>query len=173
MEWQYHGNAPRAGRKLLLIQSDEISLAVPMIYRLLTSDSILRRPSWYLDSITSAGRLTELSSYNDLVDSLRALVNSHRQRSAEVHSLLNQTNKLLNQFFSDLGWREARKEISQIKKRQKKAHIEVSKDIINRLKLYMEKEHFDSFDQALDNLLSEYADARELLTDEEIISDLD
>ena len=64
---------------------------------------------------------------------------------------------MLNQYFSDLGWRMVRKELSQIKKRQKKSHIEVSKDIILRLKRYMELERLDSFDQALDTLLSEHA----------------
>ena len=167
MEWQYHGVAPRAGRKLLLIQADEISLTVPMIYRLLTSENVQRKPDWYLASVNAVGRLTEHDIYNQLIDSLRALVTSQRQKSTAVHDQLKATNKLLNQFFSDLGWREARKEISQIKKRQKKAHIEVSKDIINRLKIYMEQESFDSFDQALDNLLSEHAAAQLLGNEEE------
>ncbi len=167
MEWRYHGDAPRAGRKLLLIQADEISLTVPMIYRYLTSENIQRKPDWYLVSVASANRLTEHPIYSELIDSLRALVNSHRQKSESIAQQLKATNTLLNQFFSDLGWREARKEISQIKKRQKKAHIEVSKDIINRLKLYMEQESFDSFDQALDNLLSEHAAAQLLDSVEE------
>ncbi|WP_432526864.1 hypothetical protein [Shewanella sp. GXUN23E] len=141
----------------MLLQLDEISLAVPMIYRLLTNDSITRRPGWYHENIQSVNRLSESEVYSSLVDSLRALVNGLRSKSPNLNQLLNNSNIRLNQFFSDLGWREVRKEISQIKKRQKKAHIEVSKDIINRLKLYMDQEKFDSFDQALDNLLSEYA----------------
>lgn len=74
---------------------------------------------------------------------------------------------MLNQYFSDLGWRMVRKELSQIKKRQKKSHIEVSKDIILRLKRYMELERLDSFDQALDTLLSEHAAAVAAMVEDE------
>ncbi|BDM64345.1 hypothetical protein NFHSH190041_17970 [Shewanella sp. NFH-SH190041] len=170
MTWQYHGEAPRAGRKLLLLQVDEIRLAVPMLYRMLDSDVIKRKPDWFSVEVVHSQRLTDLTIYHELVDALRELVAIRKIARSDYNEQLvdnlKQVNLLLNQFFSDLGWREVRKEISQLKKRQKKAHIEVSRDIIDQLKRYMEQHCFDSFDQALDSLLMAHTESEIVLKNE-------
>lgn len=156
--WIYQQAAPSAGRKLLLLERDEITLALPLIYRLSHPEHVMLRPSWFVPDVVQrieSPQGQELH-YSQLVPALNGLVAS-KKNAHELTQALSQVNQLLNQYFSDLGWRMVRRELSQIKKRQKKSHIEVSKDIISRLKHYMETEHFDSFDQALDNLLSEHS----------------
>lgn len=149
--WEYHHAAPTAGRKLLLLDKTELVLALPLIYRMVHPESVTERAEWFQLSQSQ-------SSYTELIANLNLLVQL-RKKNQPVDQQLQSVNRMLNQYFSDLGWRMVRKELSQIKKRQKKSHIEVSKDIILRLKRYMELERLDSFDQALDTLLSEHAAA--------------
>ena len=163
MDWEYHGKSPNAGRKLLLLQEEEVLLACPLIYRNLSLKNIRNKASWFSSEVTihindEAKLLADLNLYNLLYLELKTIIEVRKNKSNKIDFLnsLEQLNYLLNQFFSDFGWRQIRKEISQIKKRQKKGHIEVSKDIIFKLKRYMELERFDSFDQALDTLLSDH-----------------
>ena len=79
-----------------------------------------------------------------------------------ISTLIVKLNDKLNSYFSDFGWRMVRKELSQIKKRQKKSHIELSKDLIIQLKEYMGQHSLDSFDQAIDNLLVEAEGNRDI-----------
>ena len=163
MDWEYHGKSPNAGRKLLLLQEEEVLLTCPLIYRNLSLKNIRNKASWFSSEVTihindEAKLLADLNLYNLLYLELKTIIEVRKNKSNKIDFLnsLEQLNYLLNQFFSDFGWRQIRKEISQIKKRQKKGHIEVSKDIIFKLKRYMELERFDSFDQALDTLLSDH-----------------
>lgn len=150
--WEYHHAAPTAGRKLLLLDKAELVFALPLIYRMVHPDVVGEKAEWFnLLAQTS-------TSYTELIANLNVLVQL-RKKNQNVDLQLQLINRMLNQYFSDLGWRTVRKELSQIKKRQKKSHIEVSKDIILRLKRYMELERLDSFDQAIDTLLSEHAAA--------------
>ncbi|MBV7316352.1 hypothetical protein [Shewanella sp. NIFS-20-20] len=154
MEWQYLGAAPKAGRKLLLIQEDEIPLVMPLLYRYMTKEYLRRKPDWFQCRLAPEQSLSQQALFIELNQHMRLLLEHRRQRNAEqLQQALILTNQGINQFFSDLGWRMVRREFSQIKKRQKKGHIEVSKDIIERLRLYMAQHQFDSFDDAIDNLL--------------------
>ncbi|MGE6314902.1 hypothetical protein ACQKC1_03805 [Shewanella baltica] len=147
--WIYQQDKPTAGRKLLLLEEAELIFALPLIYRLINPEAVASKPDWFCDA--------ELQrvSYTELVTQLNELVRLRKKTQRLDNELMN-VNKMLNQYFTDLGWRMVRKELSQIKKRQKKSHIEVSRDIIQRLKRYMETQKLDSFDQAIDNLLSEH-----------------
>lgn len=149
--WDYHQQAPKAGRKLLLLEKDELIFALPLIYRVIHPDNKLSKPLWFTQ-ITSV----EHDVYRDLVTALNLLVSLRKKTQALEPQLLT-VNRLLNQYFSDLGWRMVRKELSQIKKRQKKSHIELSNDIITKLKVFIQQEKLDSFDQAIDTLLSDRA----------------
>lgn len=163
MDWVYHGQPPKAGRKLVLVSQDEILLVCPLIYRCISLANIKNKQDWYSQLVNDAiiskhTLLAEFTLYNDLFDQLRAVIELRKNKSKGrlFVTMLEQLNKTLNMFFSDYGWRQIRREISQIKKRQKKGHIEVSKDIIDKLKRYMEIEKFDSFDQAIDTLIADY-----------------
>ncbi|KPN77640.1 MAG: hypothetical protein LRY75_02795 [Shewanella xiamenensis] len=148
--WEYHQEAPTSGRKLRLLDKAELVFALPLIYRMVHPDVVGEKAGWFNLLMHSP------TSYTELIANINILVQL-RKKNQTVDVQLQQVNRMLNQYFSDLGWRMVRKELSQIKKRQKKSHIEVSKDIILRLKRYMELERLDSFDQALDTLLSEHA----------------
>ncbi len=151
--WVYQGETPKAGRKLLLLELDELTIALPLIFRLIHPDEIIKRPNWFLAELSEVD-VDHNSKYIALVPQLQK-VTQLRKELASVKPLLLILNESLNQYFSDYGWRMVRKELSQKKKRQKKSHIELSKDIISKLKLYMEEEKFESFDQAIDNLITE------------------
>jgi len=160
--WEYHYAAPSSGRKLLLLDKTELVFALPLIYRMVHPESVAERAEWFQLNQSQL-------SYTELIANLNLLVQL-RKKNQSVDVQLKLVNRQLNQYFSDLGWRMVRKELSQIKKRQKKSHIEVSKDIILRLKRYMELERLDSFDQALDTLLSEHAAAVAAQRDEQVPS---
>lgn len=157
--WTYHHKAPTAGRKLLLLDKAELVFALPLIYRIVHPDLMMERASWF----NLVAQKPE--SYTELIANLNILVQL-RKKNQIVDLQLLRVNQMLNQYFSDLGWRMVRKELSQIKKRQKKSHIELSNDIILRLKRYMELERLDSFDQALDTLLSEHNAAISIVREE-------
>ncbi|RTR33477.1 hypothetical protein [Shewanella atlantica] len=162
--WVYHGENPKAGRKLLLLEVEELMLAIPLIYRLIHPDEMLLRKDWFLpeliedNSQESSRKSDKYISLVPLLQRVTQLRKDHELLSAP----LQQLNLSLNSYFSDLGWRMVRRELSQLKKRQKKAHIELSKDIITKLKHYMERGQFESFDQAIDNLLTEVNTSHEL-----------
>ncbi|WP_298774226.1 hypothetical protein [uncultured Shewanella sp.] len=149
-QWRYHGEAPKAGRRLVLLKPDELHLALPLIYRRIKAKNISLQPTWFNQEINN-----QEQAYFALEPLLTELV-QQRKMNEDIVPLLKKVNVSLNAYFSDLGWRMIRKELSQIKKRQKKSHLEVSNDIIFKLKHYMQKQQFDSVDQAIDNLLSEH-----------------
>lgn len=159
--WVYHGEAPKAGRKLLLLEMTELNIALPLIFRLVHPGELETRKDWFV----SPNNLHEVShnqNYIDLVECLQ-LVTENRKRLNEIETLIVKLNDKLNSYFSDFGWRMVRKELSQIKKRQKKSHIELSKDLIIQLKEYMEQHSLDSFDQTIDNLLEEAKEKKKQL----------
>ncbi len=167
--WIYQQDKPTAGRKLLLLEEAELIFALPLIYRLINPEAVASKPDWFCDA--------ELQTvfYTKLVTQLNELVRLRKQ-ALRIDNELTNVNQLLNQYFTDFGWRMVRKELSQIKKRQKKSHIELSRDIILRLKRYMETQKLDSFDQAIDTLLSEHNENISLNvlqhTDEDVVDDI-
>ena len=150
-DWQYHGEVPVRGRKLVLLQQDEVVQALPLLYRLLPDLEIQNRKDWINEKLS----LQQLAqSRTRLIDCLSILAKQRRSIEGLADALFN-ANIEINHYFSDHGWRMIRKELSQIKKRRKKSHIEVSNDLVHRLKAFMSLKQLDSFDQALDFLLSE------------------
>ena len=150
INWRYHERAPKSGRRLLLLDITEIETCIPLLTRVLESKSLTRRVGWFTPDLLNNKEYYQ-TTYIALCNILQRL---SEQVQYEQHDI-NYLNSLLNMTFSDLGWRNMRKEISQLKKRQKKSHIELSNDLIVTLKNYMQQHSFDSFDQAIDNLLSE------------------
>lgn len=151
--WVYHGESPKAGRKLLLLGVDELTLALPLIYRLIHPAKIAQKSDWFSSQVVTADE-KQNREYISLVELLQG-VTRERKNLQNLIDPLTRLNHSMNLYFSDYGWRMVRKELSQIKKRQKKSHIELSKDLIVKLKAYMEQERLDSLDQAIDNLLTE------------------
>ena len=147
-EWTYHGNKPIKGRKLLLLQQSELVIALPLIFRLIPKEQMSKRLSWFETSAESESQFLKISE-------LLSLVTRKRKQNKDFSQGLEKLNFCLNQYFSDYGWRMVRKELAQIKKRKKKSHIELSNDLVHRLKAFMSLKQLDSFDQALDFLLSE------------------
>lgn len=155
--WQYHDQKPTAGRKLKLLEGDELIVALPLIYRLIPLAEIENRKEWFFEFESQVERER---LYIMLTESLSSL-NQIRKQSTGMETALEQTNILLNRYFSDYGWRMVRKELSQIKKRKKKSHIEIGNDLVVKLKEFMAANQIDTFDQAIDHLLSEYPNSTE------------
>lgn len=126
---------------------------MPLIYRLIHPAEIAQKSDWFSTSVATADE-KQNKEYISLVELLQQVTQERKNLASVIHPL-TRLNQNLNRYFSDYGWRMVRKELSQIKKRQKKSHIELSKDLIVKLKTYMEQQSLDSFDQAIDNLLSE------------------
>lgn len=155
--WQYHQQKPTAGRKLKLLEADELIVGLPLLYRLITLAEVEKRKEWFFE-FESYGERQQL--YVKLTESLSSL-NKIRKQPSGVDCALRKTNILLNRYFSDYGWRMVRKELSQIKKRKKKSHIEIGNDLVIKLKEFMAINQIDTFDQAIDHLLSEYPSSHE------------
>ncbi|ABV87415.1 hypothetical protein [Shewanella pealeana] len=155
--WHYHQAKPTAGRKLKLLEGDELVAALPLIYRLIPLTEIAKRQDWFFEFECQTERE---NLYIELSESLSTL-NQTRKQTTGLEIALTQTNLLLNRYFSDYGWRMVRKELSQIKKRKKKSHIEIGNDLVIKLKEFMALNQIDTFDQAIDHLLSEYPDSTE------------
>ncbi|ABZ76629.1 conserved hypothetical protein [Shewanella halifaxensis HAW-EB4] len=155
--WQYHQQKPTAGRKLKLLEAEELLVALPLIYRLISLAEVEKRKDWFCE-FEKTGEREQL--YIMLTESLSSL-NKIRKQANGVDNALEQTNLLLNRYFSDHGWRMVRKELSQIKKRKKKSHIEIGNDLVIKLKEFMASNQIDTFDQAIDHLLSEYPKSSE------------
>lgn len=160
--WKYHGEPPSAGRKLRLISYNEMGVFIPLIYRVISSNISLEKLHWFsISSIETIKNSTKIKSgivlFPTLHDELKKLIAIKKESAIPIDDIyiqLDNVNKIINKTFSDNGWRNIRKEFSQILKRRKKSHIEISRDLINKLKQYMNKNGFDTFDQAVDELLS-------------------
>ncbi|WP_076411520.1 hypothetical protein [Shewanella sp. UCD-KL12] len=152
--WVYHGEAPKAGRKLLLLEESELTVSLPLIFRIVHPSELDLRKDWFSDLIIEMDK-SDNPEYIILMERLQQVTLNRKKQGTALTQSLTLLNQQLNLYFSDYGWRMVRKELSQIKKRQKKSHIELSNDLIVKIKMYMEKERFDSFDQAIDNLLTE------------------
>lgn len=149
-EWQYHDKKPTKGRKLLLLQPDELVYALPLIIRLLPMRETAKRLDWFL----SFESKLQLQAMHMKLSTQLAVIAARPPADSGSSLGLDTVNLALNNYFSDYGWRMVRKELSQIKKRKKKSHIELSNDLIHRLKAFMSLKQLDSFDQAMDHLLS-------------------
>ncbi|MCL1060012.1 hypothetical protein L2729_18745 [Shewanella gelidimarina] len=150
-EWQYHDKKPTKGRKLLLLQPDELVYALPLIIRLLPMRETAKRLDWFLPF---ESKMELQAQHMPLSTQLTVIATSLPTDDSGLSLDLDAVNLALNNYFSDYGWRMVRKELSQIKKRKKKSHIELSNDLIHRLKAFMTLKQLDSFDQAMDHLLS-------------------
>ncbi|PKG75329.1 hypothetical protein CXF83_12520 [Shewanella sp. Choline-02u-19] len=149
-EWQYHDKKPTKGRKLLLLQPDELAYALPLLLRLLPMQENSKRLDWFLPFESKL----QLQTHHIALSTQLTVIATSLPTDSALSLDLDAVNLALNNYFSDYGWRMVRKELSQIKKRKKKSHIELSNDLIYRLKTFMSLKQLDSFDQAMDHLLS-------------------
>lgn len=88
----------------------------------------------------------------------RALTSLERKKVYnEVRDGLNfhALNQTLNNIFSDAGWAEIRKKISQINKRENIKRIPISNAIYRELVQYKERNKLSSFDEAIELLLEQ------------------
>lgn len=153
-QWRYHGVTPVKGRKLLLLQADELLVAIPLMYRIILQNKNDHRLDWFNHAESKKDQELKFIA---LSTQLSLMAKKHKDKQDDSEAL-QYLNVLLNDHFSDYGWRMIRKELAQIKKRRKKSHIELSNDLIYRLKRLMSLKQLDSFDQTIDYLLSENED---------------
>ena len=67
-------------------------------------------------------------------------------------------NDEINRIFSDEGWRQIKKKMRQQTIRQQRSQVILSKEVSNRLAKFKQELNLDTFDEAVDYLLSEYQD---------------
>lgn len=149
-QWQYHHGAPK-GKRMRLLCIDEARLA----------DNLLRRHVKHSNVLLNKGRYqSQFIEHFDYADKIWRSVLIYLRKIVSIpanavqHNDMDALNQELNLIFSDDGWRWIRKEISQSKKRLNKARMEVSSDLVDRLKLVMVREQLNSFDEVLDYLIS-------------------
>lgn len=45
--WMYQGDAPKAGRKLLLLEPNELTIALPLIFRLVHPEEVIKKQNGF------------------------------------------------------------------------------------------------------------------------------
>lgn len=148
-QWQYDYSEPK-GKRMRLLSKDEAKLAAGLLQRHVKYHSTIANSERYKSEFSLHASYAEkiwLSAcrYLRKIDELPSDVITDIDMDA-----LNQEMQLI---FSDAGWRWVRKEISQLKKRVTKGRLEVSADLIDKLKSIMEREGLASVDEVLDHLI--------------------
>ena len=142
-QWKYHQNLPSSGKRLLLLSRNEV----------LNYNNFLSRE--FGKYAEQNGKSNDILNTNKTVE-ITLLSSSLSECISDVtdNELLT-LNNAINECFTDHGWREVRRRLSQYKKRAKQSHIVVSKTLKVRLTEYQLQNKFDSIEQVIDTLLTD------------------
>ncbi|MGI2014180.1 hypothetical protein [Shewanella oncorhynchi] len=150
-EWRYkYGDKPK-GKRMRLLSVAEAQLANHFLRRHIRHTMSTISPIRYQHNFVHFHDTAE-KFWMSASRLLRAI--KRTPISGIEHESMDELNELLNSIFSDEGWRWVRKEISQLKKRENKTRIELSSELVARLKSIMKREDLGSIDEAIDHLLS-------------------
>lgn len=150
-EWRYqYGDKPK-GKRMRLLSVAEAQLANHFLRRHIRHTMSSLSPTRYQHNFVHYHDTAE----KFWVSASRLLRAVKRTPSHGIeHQSMDELNELLNSIFSDEGWRWVRKEISQLKKRENKTRIELSSELVSKLKGLMEREGLRTIDEAIFHLLS-------------------
>ncbi|MGL5668699.1 MAG: hypothetical protein ACRDD9_21560 [Shewanella sp.] len=159
--WTYHAlpsdvSSRPKGRTLRLLSADEA--VNPYIRDLLTRlvNSTLYQPEksdWFTSSFLD-GSPTLAVSFRQLLRETEQSKSKSPPPETSLHSL----NVCLNAIFSDFGWKQIRRRISQIERVQKTTRPVISKTQYDKLVIFKDTIRAKSVDAAIDELLSFYMD---------------
>jgi hypothetical protein len=158
-QWRNHYLAPvNGGRPILMLNIDELKLAGNLLLRYLSVSHFSENPDDFTSSIKLSPELK-----NKIFVSAKRQINKLSGIDDDVfpHHLLDNLNEDLNTIFSNECWKKIRLEISQIKKRNKKLRIEVSKDLVKKLNNIRQLNSLRSYDEVIDYLISAYVDSND------------
>ncbi|MCT8865394.1 hypothetical protein [Shewanella xiamenensis] len=150
-EWRYqYGDKPK-GKRMRLLSVEEAQLANHFLRRHIRHTMSNISPTRYQHNFIHFHDTAE-KFWMSASRLLRAI--KRTPVPCIEHESMDELNELLNSIFSDEGWRWVRKEISQLKKRENKTRIELSSELVSRLKGLMEREGLRTIDEAIFHLLS-------------------
>ncbi|MCZ4337713.1 hypothetical protein [Shewanella colwelliana] len=154
-KWIYHYFRPTAGRAMYLLSADpdsngpnEIELFEPIFFKLKHS----------LDKDLFNKALSRNAKSKAIIDINKQLKSTHAaiaaaQPTTEIDHPINALNDELNRMFSDDGWRQVRREMSQARKRHQTKTITISVSVYKDLLAYQKRKGFSTLDEAIDDLL--------------------
>ncbi len=154
-KWSFHYFKPAAGRALYLLSADsndsgpnEIELFQPIYLKLKHSlDNNLFNLS--IDANTKTKTIVHINKLLPSCHEAIACSRSVEEPDHPIHALNDEIQRL----FSDDGWRQVRREMSQARKRSQTKTITISAGVYRDLLAYQEQNGFASFDEAIDDLL--------------------
>lgn len=159
--WTYHALPSDAssrpkGRTLRLLSADEAvnPYIRDLLMRLVNSTFYqLEKSDWFTSSFLD-GSPTLAVSFRQLLRETEQSKSKSPPPETSLHSL----NVCLNAIFSDFGWKQIRRRISQIERVQKTTRPVISKTQYDKLVIFKDTIGAKSVDAAIDELLSFYMD---------------
>ncbi|MFV7771631.1 hypothetical protein [Shewanella marisflavi] len=154
-KWVFHYFRPAAGRALYLLSAEpnsngpnEIELFEPIYTKLKHSlDKKL-----FSKALTLNQKSKAITDINRLLKSTHAAIAASRPTS-DIDHPINALNDELNRLFSDDGWRQVRREISQARKRHQTKTLTIRASVYKDLVTYQKLKGFNTLDEAIDDLL--------------------
>lgn len=149
-QWRYDFAEP-TGKKMLMLSIEEAKLTIKLLRRHVKHSNCIKHPDHYKPPFRE---------HMDYADKIWLSANRYLRNiealpiEAVNHNDMDALNQELQLIFTDIGWRWIRKAISQAKKRENKARMEVSTDLIEKLKAIMDREGIETFDDVLDHLIT-------------------
>ncbi|WP_282109325.1 hypothetical protein [Shewanella algicola] len=148
-QWRYDYGEPK-GKRMRLLSIDEVKLASKLLSKHIRFANGSIQPDRYKPNFRKH------MEYADKIwlSASRAIRNITALPENDVHHHeMDALNQDLQLIFSDAGWRWIRKEISQLKKREKKYRFELSADLSDQIKAIMVREDLKKFDDVIDFLI--------------------
>ena len=159
--WKYHHRGNARGKRLLLPSVDELVQFGSLIINRLNSKHI--NEEWFSPAIKEMETSDFFSMTARCSQSLKILRNtSHNIESSDpdvIDSAVNQLHSSFNLYFSDEGWRQAAKALSQAKKRTKTMRTEIRSSTHALLLKVKEETKQDSIDQTIEFLIDNYRES--------------
>ncbi len=142
-EWQYHDEVPKSGNRLALLSLSEIEQYKRILVNFLKKKNVTTN---YPESFNIHCTESDIDEIIMQLNNFDISVNSNG---------LSNINCELNKCFTDQGWRDIRKRLSQAKKRKQINHLVLSKALLKKLNEIRIEKKFDSIEQLLEDWIDE------------------
>uniref|UniRef100_UPI003B5B1223 hypothetical protein n=1 Tax=Shewanella gaetbuli TaxID=220752 RepID=UPI003B5B1223 len=152
-KWRYEYGKTGKGLNLKLLSLEELTNSADVIVEWIRPTQALEKPDWFKDLVKS-------KDYEKLwLDCNRRVKTVLNQDDDETICYeMSALNEDLNRIFSDEGWRQIKKKIRQQTIRQQRAQVILTRDTSKRLTEFKNAMKLETYDEAVDYLLSEYFD---------------
>jgi hypothetical protein len=153
-KWRYEYGRTGKGLNLKMLSIEELLQSNEVIEDWIKPTQALHKAEWYKPIVNNS------SEYQVLwLDCKRRINKLVKQADDKIsHLEMDALNDEINRIFSDEGWRQIKKKMRQQTIRQQRSQVILSKEVSNRLAKFKQELNLDTFDEAVDYLLSEYQD---------------